>query len=1512
MKKKISTLFLAVLLFASHIAFAQIGYHGNSITEPTNPALKSGTAYYSQLSPASSGFMLSQSFTDPASANYSSQAADDFTVPAGQTWEITNIDVIGSYFAYTGTKIDGLNIIVYTDNNGMPGTEVYRHDNVTTYNEVKISPDYESYRYEITLPQLLSLTQGTYWLSVQAVGDMTLMDRWGWQQRSGQIIGQEFHWRNPGDGFGTSLIDWSPSSYLLWNDLNMTFALYSVGQNNDLALSAILSPTTGSNLSSTETVIIDVKNEGLTTVNSFTVSYKHNNGTPVSQTITGANLAANQHMTINFTTPVDISAAGLHSIEASVTIAGDPRPDNNSTSISLYNLVNVIPMAASGTQNLNNCNFTFTDQGGLTGDLDPTANVVTVLTPATTGDRIRISFADFNISDNNLMIHNGSSTAAPLINYYAGINSPGIIDALNPDGALTIVFEGMGTNAATGWAAWVECLTPYQNDFELSSLIASPTVTLEGDPQILKAIIRNLGSQTLSKEVTFKVDGTLLTAIVSQPIAPLDTDTVVFTYNPIALGNHIIEASIPNDNSPVANNSKSVNTAVLPWNTFFEDFEGAEFPPSNWRHGSLWTQEPANTYSGLFSASVFVPASLTDTLVSCRVNIDQDAHLTFAARSNMWFPGALEVYWLDETTGLKTLIGSPEISPLSFQLFDLPLSGLNGIGRFGFVALVTDPFASMGIVTLDYIQGTGLTVYKDEHDIQLKQFNPSVLTAQHSSSNYEVTVKNNGLQEVTATDYTIRLIIDGQNPLEIATIAGETLGINETRTLSSAFPIDSLLQSSIKAIVDYPADQYMVDNSSGDKLISVVSPTATIKQTPQGDPYNTSVPIDFVYQHTLSQTLYFPTEIGNTGYIFGIALHYIFAQQVTAPNVTIWLGMTDNTEISEWIPYDNFSQVYSGALNFIEGEQTLYIPFNVPYNYSDNTKQLVVMVKYDGTESISGAAYYSYHPEIASLTTITVTDSQNSFDPQNMPTFGSVSDLTPELQFVFNDQLTSLSGVVTSTDGTPISNANLEVEALNMTTSSDANGQYSFPTAPAGTYNVTAVQIGYFANTLETTLVANEPATLNFELLPMATISIQGRILGNDNPGVGIAGATIVLEGYSNFTTTTASDGTFTLDGVFTQNDYTLTVTASGYQPAVLPVTVSNDPINVGDIILNEAMLHPYAAVAIESGANSVITWKAPNDAAYKTLQTDDGTAEDGYAAEPSEEVSLGNKFIFNEPTTITSIDLFFKAYTGTPQVLTVDIYDEAMNLQATTNAFTSTTEEWINVEMPNRTFTGTHYIMVHWPGYADQSTFLGFDNNVNTADNAYYYFSNGSVGILSELTQQMGSFLIHLNALNDSKKESNTKSLTGYSITKGRIEDIANVSSWPILNSALLSSTTYTDTDWSNSHTADWIYGVKTHYTTGNSEWVFSNPLTFLAVGIENTPNQSVSVHPNPATNYIMVEGAQGKNYSLTTTDGKLLFSSQLNNTKQAIDLSGVAPGSYLLILSDESSVTTHKIIVR
>src|SRR5437870_3426661 len=124
----------------------------------------------------------------------SAEAADNFVVPGGQTWTITEVDIRSPAGFPTPTSFA---VHFYTDASGLPGTEVY----VATGLAVTGNPD-----YIITLTTPAVLTSGTYWVS--AVGTITGFN-WYWEGRSVTSNGFATAWRNPGGGYGLGCTDWA-------------------------------------------------------------------------------------------------------------------------------------------------------------------------------------------------------------------------------------------------------------------------------------------------------------------------------------------------------------------------------------------------------------------------------------------------------------------------------------------------------------------------------------------------------------------------------------------------------------------------------------------------------------------------------------------------------------------------------------------------------------------------------------------------------------------------------------------------------------------------------------------------------------------------------------------------------------------------------------------------------------------------------------------------------------------------------------------------------------------------------------------------------------------------------------------------------------------------------------------------------------------------------------------------------------------------------------------------------
>jgi hypothetical protein len=130
---------------------------------------------------------------------FDSEAADDFEVPAGETWTIQTVTVYG-FFSNAGAVLNQVWVRFYTDVNGLPAPSFFNQSLV--YVNTAGS-------FNITLPQPQNLNSGRYWVSVQARMDYGTQGQWFWYERNVQYPNSNpSAWRNPGGGFGTPCTNW--------------------------------------------------------------------------------------------------------------------------------------------------------------------------------------------------------------------------------------------------------------------------------------------------------------------------------------------------------------------------------------------------------------------------------------------------------------------------------------------------------------------------------------------------------------------------------------------------------------------------------------------------------------------------------------------------------------------------------------------------------------------------------------------------------------------------------------------------------------------------------------------------------------------------------------------------------------------------------------------------------------------------------------------------------------------------------------------------------------------------------------------------------------------------------------------------------------------------------------------------------------------------------------------------------------------------------------------------------
>jgi len=160
---------------------------------------------YSQMGIDTGVAVISSNFTDSSFAAYSSAGADDFAVPSGHKWRITEVDVTGAYFNGSAPAVSE-SVFIYQDKAGkkaLPGRKLAECDNLQGSDS--------NGSFAILLPKACqrSLAGGsTYWVSVVALSAFTAGGAiWGWETTHRQH-GIPAAWENPRDGFGTGCTIW--------------------------------------------------------------------------------------------------------------------------------------------------------------------------------------------------------------------------------------------------------------------------------------------------------------------------------------------------------------------------------------------------------------------------------------------------------------------------------------------------------------------------------------------------------------------------------------------------------------------------------------------------------------------------------------------------------------------------------------------------------------------------------------------------------------------------------------------------------------------------------------------------------------------------------------------------------------------------------------------------------------------------------------------------------------------------------------------------------------------------------------------------------------------------------------------------------------------------------------------------------------------------------------------------------------------------------------------------------
>ncbi|NCC73926.1 MAG: hypothetical protein EOM06_11065, partial [Sphingobacteriia bacterium] len=194
--------------------------------EPNNSKVSGKALLYEQLNNPSDEGINSQQYPD--FPDYSCEGADDFIVPAGESWTIDSVVIFGFYSA--GGGVAGVGNVHFFQNDpatNLPGVAVNEYNNIVVNSN--LSGDLTIVFTSSAKEEPPVLAEGQYWMSVQVNMSYTESGQWYWRKQLAPTLLNELAWRNPGGGFGVPGSEsWLAGSLALPGSIhhNLSFGLH--------------------------------------------------------------------------------------------------------------------------------------------------------------------------------------------------------------------------------------------------------------------------------------------------------------------------------------------------------------------------------------------------------------------------------------------------------------------------------------------------------------------------------------------------------------------------------------------------------------------------------------------------------------------------------------------------------------------------------------------------------------------------------------------------------------------------------------------------------------------------------------------------------------------------------------------------------------------------------------------------------------------------------------------------------------------------------------------------------------------------------------------------------------------------------------------------------------------------------------------------------------------------------------------------------------------------------------
>lgn len=296
-----------------------------------------------------------------------------------------------------------------------------------------------------------------------------------------------------------------------------------------------------------------------------------------------------------------------------------------------------------------------------------------------------------------------------------------------------------------------------------------------------------------------------------------------------------------------------------------------------------------------------------------------------------------------------------------------------------------------------------------DNDLICSSFNGNAAPVAGVADTYSVEVLNGG--KLSQGEYTVKLMKEGG--IELASIAGANIGFAEKTEYELSWKPDAgdIGSSYLYAVVEFAGDEKPENNQSKNLNITVQPENIVPVSIGSGEIPVNFLPYNFFNMYSITQTIYYPEEIGTSGdSITAILYNNQFDDSLQDVHVQILLGETEQTQFNdEWIDPAVFTMVFDGMLSFDKGPNQTLITLDNPYKYNGGNLVIYSSKSYE-VGYIFGPVFMSSIDSNIYRSRAAETDG-DPFDPMNPPTYGYNVEYYPNITLFHTTVGTSIANV---------------------------------------------------------------------------------------------------------------------------------------------------------------------------------------------------------------------------------------------------------------------------------------------------------------------------------------------------------------------------------------------------------------------------------------------------------------------------------------------------------------------